>query len=85
MTTSLSLSISIFCSIHTFLKGLNSGSRNRDGDQPVRLGFADVNVSRGDHIGHFYRTRDERASLAVPYPKTGLEAGENCVYLVGSA
>jgi hypothetical protein len=55
------------------------------GGRSVRLGFANLSVSPGDHIGHFYRTRDEWASLAIPYLKAGLEAEQKCVYVVGSA
>ena len=55
------------------------------GGASVRLGYADIEISRGDHVGHFYRTRDEWASLAIAYLATGLEAGDKCVYLVGSA
>ena len=50
--------------------------------QRVSLGFGDLSASTGDHIGHFYQTREEWKSLLVPFLKTGLEAGEKCVYVM---
>jgi hypothetical protein len=51
----------------------------------IALGFAGLGVSRGDHIAHFYRTRDEWADVALPFLITGLQAGDKCIYLMGSA
>ena len=56
----------------------------RDGSLPVDLGFGGLRASVGDHIGHFYRTREDWSGLAVPFLKAGLEARERCVYLRGS-
>ncbi len=59
--------------------GMQSQRRDR-----VALGFANLHASPGDHIGHFYQTRKEWKEVIVPYLKTGLEAGEKCVYLIPS-
>lgn len=48
----------------------------------VRLGFGNLYVSPGDHIGHFYQTRAEWRDLVVPFLEAGLGAGEKCVYLL---
>ncbi len=48
----------------------------------VPLGFGDLLASPGDHIGHFYQTREEWRNLVVPFLKAGLQGGEKCVYHV---
>jgi hypothetical protein len=48
----------------------------------ISLGFGGLYVSLGDHIGHFYQTRDERETLLLAFLKTGLEEGDRCVYLI---
>lgn len=50
--------------------------------EPVALGFGGLTASVGDHIGHFYQTREEWQQVLIPYLKTGLEAGDKCVYLM---
>ena len=47
----------------------------------VPLGFGNLYASTGDHIGHFYRTKDEERDVYVSFLKAGLEAGEKCVCL----
>ena len=47
---------------------------------PVPLGFGELSVSTGDHVGHFYGTREEWKNVLVPFLKTGLEAGDKCVF-----
>ena len=51
---------------------------------PIDLGFGGLHASIGDHIGHFYRSREEWRLLVVGFLKAGLEASEKCVYLRGS-
>lgn len=51
--------------------------------ESVSLGFGNLSVSVGDHIGQFYQTRDEWRAVLIPFLKTGLESGDKCVYLVG--
>ncbi len=53
--------------------------------EPVFLGFGDLFVSAGDHIGHFYQTREEWKEILIPFLKEGLEAGDQCVYLMNPA
>ena len=48
----------------------------------VVLGFSGLTASVGDHIGHFYQTHEEWQQVLIPYLKTGLEAGDKCVYLM---
>lgn len=59
--------------------GRNSQRRDR-----VALGFGNLHASPGDHIGHFYQTRQEWKDVIVPFLKAGVEAGEKCVYLIPS-
>jgi len=47
----------------------------------VRLGFGELSGSAGDHIGHFYRTKEEWLGILVPFLKEGLKAGDKCVYM----
>ncbi len=53
-----------------------------DGTGGVSLGFGDLYAAAGDHIGHFYQTREEWKELLVPFIRTGLKAGEKCVYVI---
>ncbi len=45
------------------------------------LGFGDVYASPGDHIGHFYQTKQEQRDILSAYLKAGLDADETCVSL----
>ena len=53
-----------------------------DGTDGVSLGFGDLYAPAGDHIGHFYQTHEEWKELLVPFIRTGLKAGEKCVYVI---
>lgn len=50
----------------------------------LSLGFSSLYASVGDHIGHFYQTREEWKNVLIPYLKTGLEAREKCLYFMSS-
>ncbi len=45
------------------------------------LGFGDVYASPGDHIGHFYQTKQEQRDILSAYLKAGLDADQTCVSL----
>ena len=47
---------------------------------PVPLGFGELTVSTGDHVGHFYSSREEWKNILVPFLKAGIEAGDKCVF-----
>ena len=49
------------------------------GSAHVPLGFGDLVVSPGDHIGHFYEGREECMRILAPFIQTGLAAGDKCV------
>ena len=53
-------------------------------DGRVPLGFGNLFGSHGDHIGHFYETREEWKSVLVPFLQTGLTAGDKCVYFMSA-
>ncbi len=48
----------------------------------IPLGFGNLYANTGDHIGHFYETREERKKSLVSFLATGLEAGDKCVYFL---
>ena len=48
----------------------------------VSLGFGKLYTSPGDHIGHFYESKEEWRDLLVSFLKAGLKAGERCMYLM---
>ncbi len=50
----------------------------------VPLGFGNLFGSPGDHIGHFYESREEWKSVLVPFLHTGLKAGDKCVYFMSA-
>ena len=50
----------------------------------VPLGFGNLFGSHGDHIGHFYESREEWKSVLVPFLHTGLNAGDKCVYFMSA-
>ena len=50
----------------------------------VPLGFGNLFASPGDHIGHFYESREEWNSVLVPFLHTGLAAGDKCVYFMSA-
>ncbi len=45
----------------------------------VNLGLASIKVSSGQHIGHFYRTKEEAIRLYRSFIKEGLRSGDTCV------
>lgn len=50
--------------------------------QQIELGFAGIEVSQGDHIGHYYQHDDECVSVATDIMAAGLgDAGDKCVCL----
>ena len=59
------------------LTGIGGARRGR-----VSLGFGSVSASIGDHIGHFYQTREEWKNVLVPFLRTGLAAGDKCMYFL---
>jgi len=54
----------------------------RQKEKTIPLGFGGLTASIGDHIGHFYQTREEWLDLLIPFLKTGLEEGDKCVYVM---
>lgn len=52
--------------------------------EKVSLGFGNLYSTPGDHIGHFYQSREEWSDVAIPFVRAGLEAGEKCVYVIPS-
>ncbi len=50
--------------------------------QQIELGFAGIEVSQGDHIGHYYQHDDECVSVAADIMAAGLgDAHDKCVCL----
>lgn len=62
-------------------KGLRTNNISA-GNSKVPLGFGNLNATIGDHIGHFYETREEWKKSIVAFLVTGLEAGDKCVYFL---
>ena len=50
----------------------------------MNLGFVTAKGHPGQHIGHFYRTREEARNLCVSFLKEGLLNGDICVYRAGA-
>jgi len=57
------------------------GETDRTTDERVFLGISDLYVRVGEHIGHFYQTREEGKAVLTAFLKAGLEMSEKCVYL----
>ncbi|MBI5178838.1 MAG: PAS domain S-box protein [Nitrospinae bacterium] len=55
------------------------------GIQDERLSKAVNGIARHEHAGLIYKSPSEKYSVLIPFIKTGLERGERCVYLCGSA
>lgn len=52
----------------------------------VDLGFGGLSASIGDHIGHFYETREEWRALLIGFLTAGLQTPDNkCVYFTNGA
>ena len=45
----------------------------------ISLGLPNLSAFVGQHIGHFYRTKEESKHLLVSFLKTGLLQGDSCV------
>lgn len=45
----------------------------------VELGLPGVNAQPGDHICAFYRGRDGRDELLLPFLRSGIELGDKCI------
>ena len=48
----------------------------------VPLGLGGISMPLGSHIAMFYRNREEKLAIVVPFIKAGLERGARCVWLV---
>ena len=51
----------------------------------VGLGFGEIETSVGAHICAFYRGRQDRDDLLIPYLEEGIRNGEKCICLVDSS
>ena len=51
-------------------------------DARIPLGFGDLQVSRGDHVAHFYYSDEQWLDLAAGFFNRGLQAGDKCVCVV---
>ncbi len=49
--------------------------------EPIELGFGDLFVSVGDHIGHYYQNHTESRDVVVGFLAAGLNGRDKCVYL----
>ena len=47
--------------------------------EQIDLGFGELFAKSGDHIGHFYRSRENCKELLVPFLRKGLLTGDKCV------
>lgn len=47
----------------------------------IEMGFGDLVVDAGAHVGHFYQTEAERLDLVTPFLAHGVRQGDRCVYL----
>lgn len=45
------------------------------------MGFGELEVQPGAHVGHFYQTDSERRDLLRPFLLRGVRRGHRCVYL----
>ena len=48
----------------------------------LELGIPGVRLTPGDHVCAFYRGREERDEILIPYLRAGLQAGDKCVCIV---
>ena len=52
------------------------------GGEPIELGLADLSVTVGDHISHYYQNDTESHDVVVGFLAAGLHSGrDKCVYL----
>lgn len=47
----------------------------------VPLGFGDLAVTIGDHIAHFYQSKEEMFAVFTPYIVEGIRRGDTCVVI----
>lgn len=66
------------------MKGSMTKQTSRETNDRVPLGFGDLFATAGDHIGHFYRTKEEGLAVRLAFLKTGLQVRDKCVCLIGS-
>ena len=59
----------------------SNGGNGRGADDRVFLGFGNLHASTGDHIGHFYETKEDCENVQTAFLKVGLESGQKCVCL----
>ncbi|MCI0518594.1 MAG: MEDS domain-containing protein [Woeseiaceae bacterium] len=59
---------------HTLKEG------HRGAQRKIRLGFGELYASAGDHIAHFYSSREEWHSVFAGFLTAGLQDGDKCVY-----
>ena len=45
----------------------------------IDLGFGELQVKSGDHIGHFYQSRENFKELLIPFLSKGLTTDDKCV------
>lgn len=48
------------------------------GLEQIDLGFGELFAKSGDHIGHFYPSRESQMELLIPYFRKGLMTGDKC-------
>lgn len=48
----------------------------------VDFGISGVQIAQGDHVCAFYHGLAERDDVLLPYLRTGLAAGEKCIYVI---
>jgi hypothetical protein len=46
------------------------------------FGLAGVDIRPGDHIGCFYRGEEARDAVLLPYLRTGMQAGDQCLCFI---
>lgn len=63
---------------------MSRDSQERDDvlNDRVAMGFGDLTVEPGAHVGHFYQTDEERRDLLLPFLARGIREGDRCVYLL---
>ncbi len=60
----------------------NRDARDHPANGRVFLGFSGLYAHVGDLVGHFYQTRDDWYAILIAFLKAGLEAGDQCIYLL---
>ncbi len=51
-------------------------------EDSVNLGFGELHASYGDHIAHFYTSKEEWRHVIIAFLRTGLQHGDKCVYFM---